>query len=118
MKAAVLVQKGDSPEVFQIQDVPTPQPGDDEIQIQVSSFGLNYADVMARKGLYAAAPPLPSILGYEAVGMVSKIGKNVTQFKIGDRVLAFTRFGAYATYPWIYAHGRRGCELDGRSAVF
>ncbi|UTW65076.1 zinc-binding dehydrogenase [bacterium SCSIO 12643] len=98
MKAAFLVQNGAAPSVFQVRETETPQFKENEVLIKVETFGLNYADVMARKGLYAAAPPLPSILGYEAVGHISKVGNNVTQFKVGDRVLAFTRFGAYAEY--------------------
>lgn len=98
MKAVVLTKTGNSKDVFEIQNVPAPLPESHEIQIKVSTFGLNYADVMARKGIYAAAPPLPSILGYEAVGIVSAVGKEVTHFKVGDRVLGFARFGAYAEY--------------------
>lgn len=98
MKAVVLTKIGNTPDVFEIQEVATPSPQDHEILIKVSTFGLNYADVMARRGIYAAAPPLPSILGYEAVGIVSAVGKNVTDFKEGDRVLGFARFGAYAEF--------------------
>lgn len=98
MKAAVLTKIGNTSDVFKIQEVTKPIPKDHEILIKVSTFGLNYADVMARKGIYAAAPPLPSILGYEAVGTVSAVGKKVTHFKEGDRVLGFARFGAYAEY--------------------
>ena len=98
MKAAFLVQTGRAEKAFEIREIKPPEPLDNEVQIKVETFGLNYADVMARNGLYAAAPPLPSVLGYEAVGEISKIGENVSNFKVGDRVLAFTRFGAYAEY--------------------
>jgi NADPH2:quinone reductase len=98
MDAIMLVKTGNTPDVFEVQNVPTPTPKSNEILVKVDSFGLNYADVMARKGIYAAAPPLPSILGYEVVGTVTEIGSEVTQHKVGDRVLAFTRFGAYAQY--------------------
>lgn len=98
MKAAFLVQNGVAPSAFQVRETDLPQFNENEVLIKVETFGLNYADVMARKGLYAAAPPLPSILGYEAVGHIFKTGKNVSQFKEGDRVLAFTKFGAYSEY--------------------
>ena len=96
MKAAFLVRNGAANNAFEIKETNSPQPKDHEVLIQVETFGLNYADVMARNGIYAAAPPLPSVLGYEAVGTVLGFGKDVSTFKIGDRVLAFTRFGAYA----------------------
>ena len=51
---------------------------------------------MARMGLYQDAPPMPSLIGYEVVGHVEAIGKDVKNFTIGDRVVAFTRFGGYA----------------------
>ena len=98
MKAAFLVRTGQADQAFEIRDIAAPEPKDIEVQIKVETFGLNYADVMARNGIYPAAPPLPSILGYEAVGTISKIGKSVSKFKLGQRVIAFTRFGAYAEY--------------------
>ncbi|MGB0805513.1 MAG: quinone oxidoreductase family protein [Salibacteraceae bacterium] len=98
MKAAFLVKTGTSKTAFEIRDTVIPEPAENEIQINVETFGLNYADVMARNGIYAAAPPLPSILGYEAVGTVTKLGTKVTNHKVGDRVVAFTRFGGYAEY--------------------
>ena len=61
-------------------------------------FGINFADVMARKGLYRAAPNLPAILGYEVVGIIEKVNENSNEHLIGKRVLAMTRFGGYAEY--------------------
>jgi len=98
MKAAFLIKNGDANQAFEIKESESPKPKANEVLINVETFGLNYADVMARNGIYAAAPALPSILGYEAVGVVSELGSDATAFKIGDRVLAFTRFGAYAEY--------------------
>ncbi|MBA3901711.1 MAG: zinc-binding dehydrogenase, partial [Bacteroidetes bacterium] len=60
--------------------------------------GLNFADVLARNGLYKDAPPLPAVLGYEVVGRIEAFGESVKDFEIGDRVLAFTRFGGYAQF--------------------
>ena len=96
MKAAFLVRNGSTNTAFEIRETNAPQPTDNEVLIKVETFGLNYADVMARNGIYAAAPPLPSILGYEAIGTILSVGRDVSKFNIGDRVLAFTRFGAYA----------------------
>jgi NADPH:quinone reductase-like Zn-dependent oxidoreductase len=98
MKAAVLVKHGDPATAFEIREVPTPKIKEGEVLIKVEGFGLNFADVMARMGLYADAPPMPSILGYDAVGRVTEVAPDVTHVKAGDRVTAMTRFGGYAEY--------------------
>ena len=96
MKAITLVKNGPAKEAFELREADTPQPGETELLIDVECFGLNYADVMARNGLYNDAPPLPSVLGYEVVGKVVKAGDKVKDFKVGDRVVSLTRFGGYA----------------------
>jgi NADPH:quinone reductase-like Zn-dependent oxidoreductase len=98
MKAFYLIQNGDADKAFELRDLNLPDPADDEVLIKTESFGLNYADVMARLGLYRECPPLPTVIGYEAVGRVEKIGAAVKNFKVGDRVLAFSRFGGYASH--------------------
>jgi NADPH:quinone reductase-like Zn-dependent oxidoreductase len=62
----------------------------------VHAAGLNFADVMARQGLYPDAPPLPAVMGYECAGEIDAIGSAVTMFARGQRVMAFTRFGGQA----------------------
>ena len=98
MKVIQLVKNGSASSAFEVKDIEKPSPKSEEVLIKVAAFGLNYADVMARNGLYADAPPLPSVLGYEAVGTINKLGANVQGFEIGQKVVAFTRFGAYAEY--------------------
>lgn len=68
----------------------------DEVEIAVERFGINYADVMARNGLYREAPPLPCVLGYEVVGEITKVGKDSPKELLGKRVVAFARFGGYS----------------------
>ncbi|MBN4073006.1 zinc-binding dehydrogenase [Crocinitomix catalasitica] len=98
MKAIYLVKKGKAGQAFELRDIDMPVPANDEVLIKVECFGLNYADVMARNGLYKDAPPIPSVLGYEVVGKVEKVGSNANQNLVGKRVVAFTRFGGYAEY--------------------
>jgi NADPH:quinone reductase-like Zn-dependent oxidoreductase len=98
MKAAVLVRKGDPASAFEIREVPSPTIKAGEVLIKVEGFGLNFADVMARLGLYADAPPMPSILGYDVTGHVTAVAPDITHLRIGDRVTAMTRFGGYAEY--------------------
>ena len=99
MKAVVLESFGDSNKAFSIQEVAEPSNlAPDEVLIKVESFGLNFADVMARRGFYNDAPPLPAILGYDVVGKVHKAGAEKGEFLMGKRVVAMTRFGGYAQY--------------------
>ena len=105
MKAAVLVRKGDPAKAFEIREVPTPKIKAGEVLIKVEGFGLNFADVMARQGLYADAPPMPSIIGYDVAGCITEVAPDVTHVKVGDRVTAMTRFGGYAEYVAAMAMG-------------
>jgi NADPH:quinone reductase-like Zn-dependent oxidoreductase len=98
MQAIYLVKNGASGEAFEFREIAKPEPKSHEVLIKVEAFGLNYADVMARNGLYREAPPLPCVLGYEVVGVIEAVGAEMDQKLIGQRVLAFTRFGGYATY--------------------
>lgn len=98
MKAAVLVKNGDAASAFELRDVPKPQPKAQEVLIKVEGFGLNFADVMARNGIYPDAPPLPSILGYDVCGEVVEVGADVDNTWVGKRVTAMTRFGGYAQF--------------------
>ncbi|MEW6467455.1 MAG: zinc-binding dehydrogenase [Bacteroidota bacterium] len=98
MKAILLVRHGKAQDAFAIRELPLPVPGPAQVLIRTEASGLNFADVMSRLGLYRDAPPLPFVPGYEAVGRVEACGSEVRHVKKGDRVLAFTRFGAYAEY--------------------
>ncbi|MBK8353245.1 MAG: zinc-binding dehydrogenase [Saprospirales bacterium] len=98
MQAIYLVKNGKTKEAFEFRDIQMTEPKDNEVGVIVEASGINFADVVARLGQYQDCPPLPTIIGYEAVGRVEKVGKDVTTLKKGDRVLAFTRFGGYSQY--------------------
>ena len=98
MKAAVLVKEGNAANAFEIREVKTPELNELDVLIKVEGFGLNFADVMARNGLYKDAPPLPSVLGYDVVGKVEKVNTPEAEYLLGKRVVAMTRFGGYAEY--------------------
>ncbi|HUM53337.1 MAG TPA: zinc-binding dehydrogenase, partial [Chitinophagales bacterium] len=98
MQAIYLVKNGKSKDAFEFRDIQLTEPKDNEVGVLVEASGINFADVVARLGQYQDCPPLPTIIGYEAVGRVEKVGKDVTTLKKGDRVLAFTRFGGYSQY--------------------
>jgi len=105
MQAIELIKYGSAADAFKVVEKENPVANDNEVVIKVAAFGLNYADVMARNGLYKDAPPIPCVLGYEAAGTVDSIGKNVQGFSIGDRVTGFTRFGGYAEYVVVDSRG-------------
>lgn len=98
MKAVVLQEHGPAQDAFDILERNTPVPGKNEVLIQVEAFGLNFADVMARLGHYRDCPPLPTVIGYEVVGTILDTGSDVRGLSTGQRALAFTRFGGYATH--------------------
>ncbi len=98
MKSYFLVRNTSPADSFELQEVPVPPINPGEVRIRVSAFGLNYADILARQGLYRECPPLPCIIGYDVEGVIDEVANNVTSFKKGDRVFALTRFGGYAEY--------------------
>ncbi len=98
MKAIFLRRYGNPEDAFEVRETALPEHSPSQILIKTEAFGLNFADVLARKGMYKPAPKPPCILGYEAVGEIIKMGNLVKGHKLGDRVIAFTRFGAYAEY--------------------
>jgi NADPH:quinone reductase-like Zn-dependent oxidoreductase len=95
MRAVVLTGHG-GPEALQVQERPDPPVGPGEVRIQVAAAGINFADTMARVGLYPDAPKPPCVLGYEVAGTVESVGKGVSGHAVGDRVLAGCRFGGQA----------------------
>ena len=93
-----LVQYGQSSKAFQVEQFQEPSPQADEILIDVHYSGINFADILARKGMYDDAPKLPCVIGYDVSGIVSAVGSSAAEkFAIGDRVVSLTRFGGYAS---------------------
>ncbi len=92
----VVIPRHGPPEVFEVREVPDPVPADGEMLIRVRAAGVNFADVLARIGLYPDAPKPPVVVGYEVAGIVEAVGPGVTSAHEGDRVVALTRFGGYA----------------------
>jgi len=88
-------------DAFRFVDQPQPAVLPGTVRIKVAYSGLNFADVMARKGLYQDAPPLPSILGYDVSGTIESLGEGVTGFSVGDRVAALTRFGGIPNMSFV-----------------
>ncbi|HUE38884.1 MAG TPA: medium chain dehydrogenase/reductase family protein [Candidatus Binatia bacterium] len=83
------------PEVLELREAPDPVPKPGEVQIRVRAVGVNFADIMARLGLYPDAPKLPAVVGYEVAGDVAAVGDGASR-AIGEKVFAITRFGGYS----------------------
>lgn len=92
---AIRIEQNGGPEVMKMVEIEVPPPADNEITIRQHAVGLNFIDIYFRTGLYKS--PLPHGLGFEGAGEVSAVGKNVTRFKVGDRVAyGQSPIGAYA----------------------
>ena len=95
MRAVVITRHG-GPEVLKVAERPDPPVGSGEVRVEVRAAGINFADLMARSGVYPDAPKPPCVIGYEVAGVVESVGEGVDSVEVGDRVLAGTRFGGYA----------------------
>jgi len=95
MRAIVTTRNGDV-DVMKVETRPDPTPGKGEVLIRVKAAGLNFADIMARQGLYPDGPKKPCVMGYEVSGMVEAVGEGVDQSWFGNPVIAMTRFGGQA----------------------
>ena len=95
MRSVVITRHG-PPEVLQVQERPEPVAEAGELLIDVRAAGINFADVMARLGLYPDAPKPPCVVGYEVAGTVAATGDGVQGIAVGDRVAAPVRFGGYS----------------------
>jgi NADPH2:quinone reductase len=86
------------PDVLRLTQRPVPEPGPNEVLIRHLAAGVNFPDVMQRKGLYDPPPGASDIPGLEVAGVVAALGAKVTGFKLGDPVAALISGGGYAEY--------------------
>jgi NADPH2:quinone reductase len=98
---AIQVPKTGGVEVLTFIDLPAPKPKPNEVIVKIAAAGINYVDVYFREGRYPATPPF--ILGQEASGVVSEVGSDVKDFRLGDRVAYTGITGAYAEYQAVPA---------------
>src|SRR5262245_23358709 len=93
----VTITKHGATEVLQVREFELNAPRGSEVRIRVRAAGLNFAEISARQGLYPDAPKPPCVVGYEVAGEIDAIGESVDGLRVGDRVLALTRFGGHAS---------------------
>jgi synaptic vesicle membrane protein VAT-1 len=90
MRQVVITRRG-GPEVLEVREAPDPQPAPGEVRVRVRAAGVNFAEVMARVGMYPDAPELPAVLGYEVAGEI-----DLPAERAGEKVLAMTKFGGHS----------------------
>jgi NADPH:quinone reductase-like Zn-dependent oxidoreductase len=116
----VVIPRYGPPDVLALREATDPAPGPNDVRIAVRASGINFADILARLGLYPDAPKPPVVVGYEVSGIVEDVGANVTTFRAGDAVLALTRFGGYAdrvVVPAAFAFPRPAALDDAAAAA-
>ena len=98
MAYRVVITKAGSPSVLKVQDMDVPIPKDGEVCIEVHFAGINFADTLMRLGLYQPMPPFPFTPGYEVSGTIQSLGTGVTEFEIGQRVVAAMPTGGQCSH--------------------
>lgn len=93
---AVWTTGTNGPDSLEVRATADPEPRQGQVRIRVRAAGLCFADVMAAQGLYPGAPKLPAVLGYEAAGVIDKVGPGVDEHRAGSRVVALANFGAHS----------------------
>ncbi|MBM1691469.1 NADPH:quinone oxidoreductase family protein [Sulfitobacter geojensis] len=96
MKAMLSKEVG-GPETLVLEDLPTPEPGKNQVRIKVHAAGVNFPDTLIIRDMYQMKPPRPFAPGGEIAGEVEALGEGVTHLAVGDRVLGMTGFGGFAT---------------------
>jgi len=100
MSKVVRIHEQGAPEVLRIEDLEVGAPGAGELRLRIEAIGLNRSEAAFRAGLYPVKPRFPTLMGYEACGIVEALGDGVNDFKPGERVcvLPTYRLGEYGVY--------------------
>lgn len=97
MKAYICRRLG-LPAEHRVEEIPSPTAGPDQVVISVKAAGVNFPDTLMVQGKYQHTPPLPFISGHEVSGVIKEVGKGVTGYRVGDRVVAFVRHGGFGAF--------------------
>lgn len=94
MQAFVLKRTG-GPGVLKLREIPDPVPGQGEARVALEFTGINYAEILSRKGLYGWAPKRPYVPGMEGAGVIEQVGAGVDPNRVGQKVIVGTQYGCY-----------------------
>eukprot|EP01133_Synstelium_polycarpum_P006770 gene6770-7869_t len=92
----IVITKFGGYDVLKVQESADPVVSKGKVKVAVKAVGLNFAEVMARQGMYPDVPTAPYVVGYEAAGIVTEIGEGVTDSAVGTRVVVVTKFGGHS----------------------
>ena len=100
MSKVVRIHEQGAPEVMRLEDLEVGAPGAGELRLRIEAIGLNRSEAAFRAGQYPVKPKFPTLMGYEACGVIEALGDGVKDFKIGERVcvLPTYRLGEYGVY--------------------
>ena len=98
----VVIRRHGGPEVLEVRESADPSPGPGEVRVRVEAAGVNFADILARMGMYPDAPPLPTVVGFETAGRIDAVGRDVSRDLVGLPVIAL---GGSGGYTWVLAAG-------------
>lgn len=99
---AIFGRSSQAKQALAIEEVPEPHVGAHQVLIEVHASALNRADLLQRRGLYPPPPGESEILGLECAGYVRRVGREVTRYRVGDRVMALLGSGGYAEYVAVH----------------
>ncbi len=91
-------RRSGKPEVLKLTEVPEPSPKENEVKVKIECIGINYAEILSRKGMYGWAPKKPYTPGMEAFGEIVEVGTEVEKLKVGEKVIVGRQYGSYAEY--------------------
>jgi putative PIG3 family NAD(P)H quinone oxidoreductase len=95
---AIAISEPGPPEVLRSVSEPVPEPGDNDVLVQVAAAGINRPDILQRQGLYPLPADASLLPGLEIAGKVATTGRSVSRWSVGDTVMALTHGGGYAEY--------------------
>jgi NADPH2:quinone reductase len=97
-------RKAGKPGVLKMKEFPEPIPEENEVKVKIECIGINYAEILSRKGQYRWRPKAPYIPGMEAYGEIVEVGKKVSDRKVGEKVIVGQQYGCYAEYTCVTQH--------------
>ncbi|MEF8806526.1 quinone oxidoreductase family protein [Natronomonas sp.] len=103
MKAAQITEFGDT-DVMEVTETDEPEPGEGQVRIEVKAAGINFADIMQRRGHYQGGPEPPYVPGMEVAGIIDDVGEGVNR-EVGEEVVSLVNGGGYAEYAIADARG-------------
>ena len=104
MPRRIVLTKAGGPNTLAVISMDMPEPKAGEIRIEVAYAGINFADLLMRLGLYQPRPKYPFTPGYEMSGTVDAVGEGVTEFTVGQRVVAGLPNGGQASHVIVPSH--------------